>query len=377
MELIKFIQNNNINNYENLKSILESETYNLKIKEDNDYPDLFLIHTQNNSPFNIPLVNECNGLILEKTSLKIVCYTFNKCLDTIDLNNIGNNININQLYMEKSLEGTLVRLFYYNNKWILSTKKCIDASKSKWVSDKNFLQLFIECSDKYDYFNNLNTNYCYSFIIMHPENKIIVNYTHPDICHISTRDLISLNEIDINIGVPKSVRTLISFSDFDCTVCNIENDNTLFCEGYIFIDESFNRIKIVKPFYSKIKNIWGNTNNRLYRYLELRKDYVLLNEYLLFFSNDRTKFIEYEDKIKNLAIGILDIYFSKHVKKNNIKIPFFLSKLIYKLHGDYFKDKIKMSYDKVMLALLDLEPKNLCFIINKYTEHVKEQFINQ
>ena len=43
MELIKFIRENNINNYEILKSILESETYNLKIKEDNDYPGLFLM----------------------------------------------------------------------------------------------------------------------------------------------------------------------------------------------------------------------------------------------------------------------------------------------------------------------------------------------
>jgi hypothetical protein len=79
MELYNFINNNNINNFESLKSVLESELFNLKIKEDIEYPSLFLIHTLDNSIFSNKIVNECNGIILDKNTLKIVCYTFNTC----------------------------------------------------------------------------------------------------------------------------------------------------------------------------------------------------------------------------------------------------------------------------------------------------------
>ena len=378
MELIKFINENNIDNYETLKSVLESETYKLKIKEDSNYPELFLIHTQDNSEYNIPLVNECNGIILEKNTFKIVCYTFNKCSDSTDLQVIGQNIDLNNLFLEKSIEGTLIRLFYYNNKWNASTKKCIDASRSKWLSEKNFLQLFEECIEEYgevnEFMNNLNTSYCYSFILMHPENKIVVNYTNPSLYHISTRDLISLNEVDIHIGVPKNERISISHENFENIINNLYSATSLLYEGYMFVDLNYNRWKIKSVYFNKVRNLWGNTNNRFYRYLELRKDSNILNEYLFYYNNDRSKFIEYEQKIQNLANFILNIYLSKHVKKNDIKIPFFCAKIIYKLHGDFFKDKIKTDYNKIMITLLELEPKKLCFIMNNYEKYnIEEQ----
>ena len=279
MKLIQFIRENNINTYENLKFVLESEPYNLKIKEDLDYPELFLIYTQDNSAYHIPLVNECNGIILEKNTFKIICYTFNKCIDTIDLNIISQNINLNNLYYETAIEGTLIRLFYYNNKWNISTKKCIDASKSKWLSEKNFAQLFYECVENYEFMQNLNISHCYSFIIMHHENKIVVNYCNASAYHISTRDLNTLDEIDIDIGIPKNERINIDYNNFNNMVTQIYNDHSLLYEGYIFIDTNYNRWKIKNPYFNKVRNIWGNTNNRFYKYLEIRKECNLLNEY--------------------------------------------------------------------------------------------------
>ena len=367
MELIQFIRNNNITNYETLKTVLEAEPYNLKFKEDIEYPNLFLIHPQDNSAFQYKIVNECNGIIMEKGTLKIVCYTFNKCYDTAT---ISENIDINNLYVEKSIEGTLIRLFYYNDKWMVSTKRCIDASKSRWLSEKNFLQLFQECVSKYNFMDNLNTIYCYSFIVMHPENKNIINYTTANICHISTRDLNTLIETNASIGLPQNERIYVN--DINNILNNMNQDYTLSNEGYIFIDTQYNRWKIKTPHFKKVRDLWGQTNNRFYRYVELRKDYNLLNEYLIYYNNDRGNFIEYEDKIKNLAYEILKIYMSKHIDKNNINIPFYFSKIIYNLHGDYFKDKIKTDYNKIMLKLLDIEPKSLCYMMNNYDKNRKE-----
>lgn len=368
MELTNFIQKNNIVNFENLKSILEKEPYNLKIKEDDNYPTLFLIHNQNTSDFNNKIVNECNGIILDKNTLKIICYTFDKCSDET---NLPNNLDKNQLFMEYSIEGSLIRLYNYDNKWILSTKRCIDASKSKWLSNKNFVELFHECLGNINLEHVINPNYCYSFIISHPENNIISKNDVPKVYHISTRDINTLKEVTINIGVPFLERSSVptNAEEFIQEVfTQLLNDTSTFFEGYMFIDIHYNRWKLQKPYFKKIRDLWGNNNNRFFRYLELRKNINLLQDYLTYFPFDKDNFLNYETEINNFSRIILDYYSKKHITKIDKNVPFYFSKIIYRLHGDYFKTRIKTDNSKIMLLLLELDPKQICFMMNKHKE---------
>ena len=366
MELLNLIKNNQITSYENLKNILENEPYNLKIKEDTDLPNLFLIHNSENSNKELIIVRECNGIILEKDTLKIVCYSFDKCSDELTL---PSNLDNNDLYIENSIEGTLVRYFYYDNKWILSTKKCIDANKARWLSIKNFYQLFQECLDSNSIYllDKLNSNYCYSFIITHPENNIVVNYINKNIYHISTRDMTTLKEIETHINVSKLTRTFIPTKNIESIIETSMNVKQLNHEGLIFIDANYNRWKLKNIYFNRAREIWGNTNNRLYRYIELRKDINLLHEYLTYFPNDRNLFVSYEYRIKQLCSHISAIYSAKYIlKSDDAKIPFYLVKILYKLHGDYIKDRIKVNMSKIGIGLLNTDTKLLCFMINHY-----------
>jgi len=370
MEIKRLIKENQISNFNDLKLILESSQINLKVKEDNEIPNLFLIHTQDTSNFSMKLVNECNGIIMDKNTLEVVCYTFDKCSDTESINEVP--FDFNNLYIERALAGTLVRLFYYNDKWNLSTRKCIDASKSKWLSEKNFSQLFNECIQNYNINDKLNINCCYSFIITHPENNIVVNYTVPIAYHISTRDLSTLNEIDVDLGIPKIERIRVEKENLNNILIQIANDNNIMYEGYLFIDTNFNRWKIKSELYKYVRNIWGNSNNRFYRYLELRKNIVLFEEYIKYFNYDKENFIRYENKISVLAQFILNNYVNKHITKTETKIPYFLAKIIYKLHGDFYKNKVKTNYDKVMMTLLELDAKQVCFMSNHYDKFLDD-----
>jgi hypothetical protein len=348
---------------------LESSNFNLKIREDAGYPNLFLIHTQDNSDFKLKLVRECNGIILDKNTFKIVCYTFDKCLDQ---EVIPDSLNKNELYIENAYEGTLIRLFYYENNWLISTKKCIDSSKARWVSKKSFLELFVETEAELNYklVEKLNPNYCYSLLITHPENNIVVNYKNKCLHHISTRDMNTLNEIDINIGLTKPIRTFINNTNIDETMNSIQNYKEYDLEGFIFIDTNYNRWKIRTPIFINMRKLWGNTNNRLYRYLELRKDSDMLIQYLQYFNDDKDQFINYEYKIKEVATNILKFYVEKHITKSIDKVPYYYSKIIYKLHGDFYKTKIKTNINKVALSLLEIDAKQLCFIINHYEKNL-------
>ena len=287
MEFTNFIQQNQINNYAELE--IKLNELNLKIKIDEQYPDLILIYGQdgqtshdslNLTDSSLKIIKECNGLIINKITLKIVCYTFDKCPDELLFNNNEDN-----LYIEPAIEGTLMRLYHHNNNWIISTKKCIDASKSKWLSNRTFFELFFDCIPNGDFYETLNKNFCYSFILTHPENNIVVNYASPFLCHISTRDMTTLHEIDVSIGIPKNEKTKIDKMNIPIVISNIFNETNLNNEGIIFIDTNYNRFKIRTPIYNKARTIWGNTNNRFFRYLELRSDINQLNEYLTLMIN--------------------------------------------------------------------------------------------
>jgi hypothetical protein len=371
MELITYIQNNNITNFEILKTQLESSPFNLKIKEDNDYPDLFLICNQDSSDFSLKIVCECNGIILNKNTLAVQCYTFDKCSD----GNIENtNLDFNELYLEYAIEGTLLRLFYYNDNWIMSTKKCIDAKKSRWVSTKNYYELVKDFIDLDNLYSTLNKNYCYSFILIHPDNKIVVNYTDKALYHISTRDLTTLNEIVVEItGMNNIKKKLIDKNELQSVMNNTLTDTTLYYEGYILVDKHFNRYKLKNSIYQDARNIWGNTNNRFYRFLELRKDYHLFQKYLMYFQYDTTKFIEYEKRLDELCRDILENYVERNIKRTIQKVPFYYTKLIYQLHGNFLRDRVKTDYNKVMILLSEQDPKKICYLYRMMNENKNNQ----
>ena len=177
-----------------------------------------------------------------------------------------------------------------------------------------------------------------------------------------------LNEIEEDLGVPKIPRIPFSVYLEKTSILNIYNDyinhNSLNTEGYVFIDSSYRRHKIIKNNIKHLRQLWGNNNNRFFRYLELRKDNNLLTEYINHFSNDKDSFVEYEKKVYDLANSILDAYMNKFVTKTNTVLPFYFKKIIFVLHGDFLKSREQTNKFKIMNHLLLIDPKEICFMMN-------------
>jgi hypothetical protein len=183
----------------------------------------------------------------------------------------------------------------------------------------------------------------------------------------------TLTEVIENININSPQKIFIKKNDIEPFLKQILFDNNLIYEGFIFIDKNFNRWKIKTPLFNKVRNLWGNTNNRFFRYLELRKNINQLEEYLNYFKDDKNKFIEYEYKINEFANIILTIYVDKYILKKDIKIQYYFSKIIYNLHGDYFKSKEKTDFNKIMLKLLELDPKQISFMMNHHEKYINDQ----
>ena len=46
--------------------------------------------------------------------------------------------------IQECFEGTLLSFYYYNNKWNMSTRSCLDAKNSFWASNKSYYDLFLD-----------------------------------------------------------------------------------------------------------------------------------------------------------------------------------------------------------------------------------------
>ena len=79
--------------------------------------------------------------------------------------NLIDNENTTVEYCE---DGTIIRLYNYNDNWYTSTTKTINASVSYWSSSKSFHELFSELFDE-KYLEILDKNSTYFFILLEVE----------------------------------------------------------------------------------------------------------------------------------------------------------------------------------------------------------------
>ena len=218
LENYKNDNKNDYNNNENIqklkKTLFEKGVLTKEFVDD----ELMLLYHKYNSPITTELERECRSLIIDMKTLKIKSYScesprLNKeGMDFILLNSFEKQI-ITTCY-----EGTYLSLFNHNNKWYISTRRCLDSNKSIFINDITQLSLtekdqshynmFEEILKKanYENFDNfcskLDKNKSYYFVLIHHQNKHTIDYTahfgknYGRACLTSIRDS-NMCELDI------------------------------------------------------------------------------------------------------------------------------------------------------------------------------------
>jgi len=367
LPFIKFVNNLRENksdiNYDDLKSEINrkdqsgTSKYNLNMKENDD---LFVVYYENNSTQtndNIELEKGTKSLIVDKQTLIPIVNQYNNIIYNEDATEYLKLVNWDNVEFEKCYEGTLLVVYFNNDKWYVSTRRCLDAYKSSWIKNKSYGELFDESIEGKFSLNDLNTEYCYHFVLLHYKNKNIVNYSnlgynesYKDVIHAMTTKKYTLEEIDytINENIKKSDKK--NFSNLDELLCDLnstseddEKRKTISLEGYIVkVYEGeiglspFTVLKLQTDIYQKINNIKPNNSNIYQSYLVLYQNDIL-TEYLPYFSkynNDIIKRIH--TSMRTLSKEILDLYHCTRQKKNPEVYKSLYEqykKILYGLHG--------------------------------------------
>ena len=99
---------------------------------------------------------------------------------------------VEECWVEEYVEGTMINMFYDEDKkdWELSTRSTVGGNISFYLQDKKdnaevrytFRKMFLEaCNVNNLDFDILNRDYCYSFVLQHPQNRIVTLITRPQL----------------------------------------------------------------------------------------------------------------------------------------------------------------------------------------------------
>ena len=174
--------------------------------------DLMLIYHKYDSPVTSELERECRSLVVDRSTLKIVSYS----CETPRLNKEGMEYLIsystNDQIINPCFEGTYLSVFNHNGKWYVSTRRCLDGQESVFnkaaQNPKSHYDMFEEVvrnsgfSSFYEFSSKLDPTKSYYFVLIHHQNKHIIDYTkmfgkdYARICLTTIRDS-EMRELDI------------------------------------------------------------------------------------------------------------------------------------------------------------------------------------
>lgn len=297
LKIINFIRK-----HDNWEELLSSPPYSLSIKR-KDTRILFK-YSQINSDFSLEIVREARGLILEDKTWNVVCYPFKKFFNYGEA--YADEIDWKSAKVTSKEDGSLIKVYFYNGEWKVGTNSTIDAQDAALNSPyyKNFKELFDVAADNCKFnFDRLDSNYTYLMELCSCHNTIVVPYNEPKLFHIGTRNNITCEEEEVDIGVEKPKEWALSSLN-DCITMAATFDFTR--EGFVCRDKNYHRVKVKSEDYVRVHRLANNGSITLERAIDLIRTNEL-EEFLVYCP-------QYTDFINNVRLRLnkfhSDIYFN-------------------------------------------------------------------
>ena len=305
------------------EELLGNDPYRVTVKHEEDQVHHYVIlnYNQIESDFSEQISRECRGLILDitvPTAPVVVRMAFEK------FGNLGEGycpeIRWEEAWVQEKVDGSMCSLWWcpYLENWRVSTMSCIDArtaiishaaagyeatsfAKLFWLAFRHTSNGLWGPDEHYD------KNYCYTYELCTPINRIVTPHKEFKLVHIGTRDMRTLEEIETqSYAIPKPK----SFYFTSLEECVEAAKQLSFSEeGFVVKDANYNRIKIKSPAYLAAFYLRNNGRLTLERVLDmLQSDGG--KEFMSYYPEYETLFtgVEYAKRfIMCFLLGAIDI----------------------------------------------------------------------
>jgi hypothetical protein len=289
---------------------------------------IHFIHCNEDSP---NYTKKCRGLIVDSAKKvkiikngietvvdgpRIVCRSFpftpEISVDSLNEETLRELGEIDLKQISYAYEGSVIRAFNYNNRWMLSTHRKIDSGSSMW-SGMDFGTIFKECMGNLFRINDLNKEYCYVFLASHPAVRFACSIDKATLYNIATYDSEGelVNSRCGSVGV--SVEYINNIASVPQLVQKIKDINWRIHTGVIINTEKKGLIKVFNKAYEEMKEVRGRVEPNIgIRYLQVANDGRHLSLRSLFKENEKD-FDEIDSKLNELVKEIRIIYNKRYV----------------------------------------------------------------
>jgi hypothetical protein len=397
--------------------------------------------THKTHPFTIVKYNKDHGpvttndgmyrsVIYDSNTGDCVCFSPPKSVDYEVF--AGGSANIHStlddnIIAQELVEGTMINVFFnqYTNSWMTSTKSTLEGKTCFFRTNylpledcecrKTFHDMFMEAckSCNLNLLEDLDPKRCYSFVLQHPENRIVVPFTEPNIyligeysmtkeldgCNITSHDIYKSNLIQVKVPqLYNSDKLDTTFQMLKDTYASDECITPYTINGFVLYLHGINtkplhftpnlqtyaagfRAKKRNPMYEHVRHLRGNQPKLQYHFLVLRKatyftgrplnvEFGPLDEFLHYFPEFSEAFCAYEFKVREYVAAVYRMYvkcfINREISLKNVDKQY--RNTLYHLHKHYLENlrpnKMKVNLEKTTIYVGRMKEAHLMHYLN-------------
>ena len=314
-----------------------------------------------------------------------------KFMETYPIANENESEERKHIIAQEFVEGTMINVFFdpAAATWQIATRSTVGANMSffQGPGSKTFNEMFQEaCAENGLFIHTLNPLYCYSFVLQHPCNRIVVPFSKPQLYLIEVYSI--QHSLDGSISVIPQPLSLVKqygfwgattirfpdvyeFSTYSELINKFASPNTPYNIMGIIIKNIITneRCKIRNPIYEEVRQLRGNQAKLQYQYLSLRKD-GKIPEFLKFYPETKDQLSKFRDQIHMFTNTLHQNYISCYIKKEKPlkEFPDQFRTHMFKLHEHYLaklrEQKGSVTNTVVINYVNNLAPSLLMYCLN-------------
>jgi hypothetical protein len=242
-------------------------------------------------------------------------------------------------------DGTLIGMWFdkYNSKWRIHTRSTIDANCCYYNNTSSFATMFATAAANYNM--ELNRDDCYSVVLLHPDNRIVVPVKAPELRWVQSV-FVAANGVlawqSFTTTTPNPVTPITGITTWSDVLIRLNDWNKRFghtIQGIHIKGPNGQRWKIRTPEYNRIRALRGNTARRDYLWLGAWRGGNLA-QYLKVYPEERTAANRIIDNWKRITGDVyhtyVDVFKARSLPKT--AIPPKLRSLIYGIHNKFMTE---------------------------------------
>ncbi len=287
--------------------------------------------------------------------------------------------------LEELVEGTMINLFWndYLNEWDIATKNSLGGKYAFYQDNKKtFRTMFLEAMNNQQIeFDHFNKNLCYSFVLQHPDNRVVIpfkttNLVLTGLYKIEGTNVTVLDKHQCKVPNILFPKTLKQYTDYKGSswqdledYFNQMNLDYRVTGANIYSPSTGLRSKLRNPTYEYVRRLKGNSPKIQFQYYSLRQ-VGKVGEFLKYYKEYIKTFSQLRNDLHQFTMQIWGNYKRCYVQKEKplIEFPKKFRVHMFNLHQIYLNDLRELGHyisrQIVIKYVNSLEPAKLMYSMN-------------